>query len=64
MDLVLVACLAISPASCREERVPDFLHEPAPEALCARAAVATVAEWAGDHPDLTVERWRCERRRG
>ncbi len=58
MDLVLLVCLVSSPQSCREERVP-VSYETADPRSCMAGAVPIIAEWAEDHPDHLVSRWKC-----
>ncbi|MFJ5487382.1 hypothetical protein ACIKTA_07065 [Hansschlegelia beijingensis] len=29
--------------------------------MCMVAAVPVLAEWAGDHPEWQISRWKCER---
>lgn len=58
MDLVLLVCLASSPESCHEERL-TVSFEQVSDRLCMAGAIPTIAEWVGDHPEWTVERWRC-----
>ncbi|MBP2147931.1 hypothetical protein [Xanthobacter flavus] len=55
--LVLLACLAADPATCREERVPlDLAASRAPLPMeCAGAAM----EWAAAHPAFIVRRFAC-----
>ncbi len=60
MDLVLLVCLAASPESCREERV-IMSPEASESRMCMVGAVPVLAEWAGDHPEWQISRWKCER---
>jgi hypothetical protein len=58
MDLVLLVCLVSSPQACREEHVLVSYEVTDPRA-CMAGAVPVIAEWAGDHPDYQVSRWKC-----
>lgn len=54
LTLVLTVCLASSPSQCREERTPI-------EAVLPIECAQAMAEWAVQHPWLTVQRWTCRR---
>lgn len=57
IELVLVVCLAGSPASCREER-PGY--EGLSMTSCLSQGQLLAAQWLAVHPDLMLTRWRCE----
>jgi hypothetical protein len=58
MDLVLLVCLASSPQSCHEERLMMSVGQ-VDGRICMANAIPTIAEWAGDHPEWQIERWKC-----
>ncbi|GLK69135.1 hypothetical protein GCM10008179_27730 [Hansschlegelia plantiphila] len=58
MDLVLLVCLAASPASCHEERVLMNVAE-ANSRLCMMGAIPALVEWTEEHPEWQVSRWKC-----
>ena len=51
-EIILTVCLRGEPTVCREERF-------AAEAGGCVLSITSVADWQGDHPDWTVERWSC-----
>ena len=57
ITLVLIVCLATSPAVCREERPLVDLATPMG---CLILGERIAADWIDEHPKWTLERWRCE----
>ncbi|TCZ64906.1 hypothetical protein [Roseicella aquatilis] len=57
IELVLIVCLAIRPADCREER-PGF--EGPSMTSCLVQGQILVARWLMEHPFVTLNRWRCQ----
>jgi hypothetical protein len=57
VQLVLVFCLAGSPASCQEHR--PVIEQLSPVA-CLVQAQQLAQDWLADHPKWTLVRWRCE----
>lgn len=58
MELVLMICLAATGASC-EERHLSVALEPVPQSQCLVKAIPFLAQWAGEHPQYLIKRWRC-----
>ncbi|MCQ0990115.1 hypothetical protein [Jiella marina] len=58
IDLVLTVCMVANPANCKEERLSYQAR--ATSAQCMMLSSPYVAAWAGDHPQWSVKRWRCE----
>ncbi|GLS42439.1 hypothetical protein [Methylobacterium brachythecii] len=58
MFLLLSVCLLAEPSKCHEERINLSFDNQNP-AICLRNSQATLAQWAGEHPDLTIKSWRC-----
>ena len=58
MELIVLACLIVTPDSCHEERV-RFSMEPVAGHACMVGAPAILAQWSVLHPALRVARWRC-----
>lgn len=58
IELVIVACLARSPALC-EERV--LLYDAAEVGLlaCVTSAQPQLARWSEEHPGFRIARWSC-----
>ena len=56
--LIVTACALAAPQDCREVRLP-FAMDISP-AACAMQAQPILAQWAGEHPEVHVTRWRCE----
>ena len=57
VDLIVLACTIASPTSCREYHLS--LEMNGSLRACAMKAQPTLAQWAGEHPNLTVMRWHC-----
>ena len=59
VELVLIICLQAQPDRCAIER-PQF-QESYPNAMaCMYHAMFRVVQWAEQHPNYNVRRWRCE----
>ncbi len=56
--LILTVCLAGAPDRCHDERV-ELAAVPGPMRACPVNVIPFLAEWAGNHPEATVSRWRC-----
>lgn len=56
IQLVLTVCLAVAPASCKEER-PAFEGSLLD---CTVQGQIVAAQWLAAHPAYTLSRWRCE----
>ena len=55
--LIMTVCSLASPNQCSEARM-EF---PSSESLmqCMMRAPPYLAQWAGDHPNTRIVRWRC-----
>ena len=58
VDLIVLACSISDPTSCRELHL-KFDTTVSLQA-CVMQAQPYLAQWAGEHPNLTVKRWHCE----
>jgi hypothetical protein len=58
VDLIVLACSIVSPTICREYHLSFEMNGSL--RTCAIQAQPTLAQWAGEHANLTVMRWRCE----
>ena len=56
IELVFVACLATASDRCEER---SLLFQDMPMQLCTLRAQIALAAWVGDHPNWTIEEWRC-----
>ena len=54
--LILTVCTLAQPERCVETRLP---FADVGLIACVTSAQPTVAQWAGEHPDTRVARWRC-----
>jgi hypothetical protein len=58
LSIVLSACLIADPNKCKDFRVPvDFQME---AKYCAMAAAPVCAQWAEQHPQWQIKRWKCQ----
>jgi hypothetical protein len=55
LTIVLTVCLQAEPARCKEERI-DFNGSPM---ACLIQGSPIIAEWGYDHPDWTIQSWKC-----
>jgi hypothetical protein len=58
LSIILSACLVTHPDQCRDFKIPldvtmDPLH-------CAMAAPPYFAQWAEEHPQWQIRRWKCQ----
>jgi hypothetical protein len=58
LELVILACLAKTPAHCEEFPVPFYAPQSAMQ--CMIDASLHAAEWTRDHPDWVIRRWHCD----
>jgi hypothetical protein len=58
VELILTVCTLAQPASCEERRL---MLESASGSTrnCIMQAMPYIAQWSGEHPNLTVTKWRC-----
>jgi hypothetical protein len=58
IELILTVCTLAQPAACDERRLL-FSSESGSVRGCMIQAQPFIAQWVGDHPNVTVSRWRC-----
>lgn len=58
LALVITACLADEPATCRRFELP--IHEPVSAMTCMMQAPAEIARWHEGRAEWAIARWRCE----
>jgi hypothetical protein len=58
VELVLIICLMSRGDTC-EERHLSVALEPVAETVCMTKAIPYLAQWAGEHPQWKIKRWRC-----
>jgi hypothetical protein len=56
--LVILACLAKEPSRCETFHLP--FEEEMNAVSCVWRAQLRVAQWAGEHPDWSIQRFACE----
>jgi hypothetical protein len=59
IQLILTVCLSAQPNVCQEEHL-QYTAEVTTPHQCTMGAMPYLAQWAGDHPKWTVQRWRCD----
>jgi hypothetical protein len=57
IELAFVVCLSASPDTC-EDRALQFMDISV--TTCAIAAQPQLAQWVGEHPGWTIQRWTCQ----
>jgi hypothetical protein len=57
VDLIVLACMTADPAQCREYHI-QFESSQSLRS-CMMQAEPYLAQWAGEHPGLSIKRWRC-----
>lgn len=55
--IIISACLASNPGSCKDYRIP--LDEGIDANSCLLAAPPHLARWAEQHPGLVISRFSC-----
>ena len=55
--LILTVCSLASPSHCNEARLQFTADESLTQ--CMMQAQPYMAQWAGEHPDARITRWRC-----
>lgn len=58
LSIILSACLVAHPDQCRDFKIPlnvnmDAMH-------CTMAAPPYFAQWAEEHPQWQIRRWKCQ----
>lgn len=56
IELVFVACLTASPATCEEH---GLLYQDLSPHTCVMGAQPALADWIAGHPDYRIARWTC-----
>jgi hypothetical protein len=58
VELILTVCTLAQPAAC-DERKLVLESTTGSTSNCMMQAMPYIAQWAGEHPNVTVTRWRC-----
>ena len=58
LSIILSACLIANPKQCQDFKIQVDFQMPAK--YCPVRAQPVVAQWAGDHPQWQIERWKCQ----
>jgi hypothetical protein len=58
VELVFIACLKVMTTQC-EERSHSFFAQGTGLFTCMMQAQPHLAQWAVEHPNLTVMSWKC-----
>lgn len=58
VQLILTVCTLAQPAACDERKI-TFESATGSTRNCMMQALPYIAQWSGEHPNLTVTRWRC-----
>jgi len=58
INLIMTVCAVLSPTNCEEKSLAFSASFSLQQ--CAMAAPPYMAQWAGQHPNWTVVKWRCE----
>jgi hypothetical protein len=57
LAIIISACLAQDPASCKDYRIP--LSEGFEPNSCMMHAPPHLAKWADEHPGLVIAKFQC-----
>ncbi len=57
VDLILTVCLSANPSHCHDEHL--YFESEGSLNQCMFMAPPELAKWVGEHPAVTVVRWRC-----
>ncbi len=58
IDLILLACSLTDPTACHE-LFTSYVNPAGSLEACTIRAQPYLAQWAGDHPNFRIARWRC-----
>jgi hypothetical protein len=58
LAIIVSACLIADPNECRDFKIPVDFKMPAK--YCAMAAAPVYAQWAKEHPQWEIKRWKCQ----
>jgi hypothetical protein len=58
VELILTVCTLAQPAAC-DERKLMFESVSGSTRNCMMQAMPYIAQWSGEHPNLTIMKWRC-----
>lgn len=57
VELIVMVCSTFAPGACSEKH---FLFEtPGSLNTCMMQALPYLAQWAGEHPNDRIAKWRC-----
>ncbi|ANT63467.1 MULTISPECIES: hypothetical protein [Roseobacteraceae] len=56
IELLFVACLSTAPDTCSER---SLVYTDVTPMACMMGAQPELARWVEEHPNFTVNRWRC-----
>lgn len=58
IELVFAVCMVDQPSRCKDVRL-NFAAEHVTANQCMMNGQIAMAQWAGDHPNWTIKKWRC-----
>jgi hypothetical protein len=58
LSVIVSACLIADPNQCRDFKIQVDFQMPAK--YCTAAAAPVCAQWAGEHPQWQIKRWKCQ----
>ncbi len=58
VQLILTVCAISQPTACDERRL-TLESATGSTRNCVMQAMPYIAQWSGEHPNVTVTRWRC-----
>ncbi|MGE0024049.1 MAG: hypothetical protein AB7S70_10515 [Hyphomicrobium sp.] len=58
LSIILSACLISDPHSCKDFKIPLDVSMDARQ--CTMAAPPYFAQWAEEHPNWQIKRWKCQ----
>jgi hypothetical protein len=58
LSIILSACLIADPKQCRDFKIP--LDVSMDVVQCSMAAPPYFAQWAEEHPQWQIRRWKCQ----
>jgi hypothetical protein len=58
MEVVLFICLIGDPTQCKDQTLEHKVQTENPF-RCSTVSVPMIAQWAGEHPQWEIKKWRC-----
>jgi hypothetical protein len=62
MEIVITVCALLAPGTCEDRHIGLDPEARLTLSTCMMQSMPIVAQWAGEHPNWVIKRWRCAER--